>query len=60
MWGYIITIHPLSHSSSSVASPDVIFGDQVPSGVGDKTIDIAALKKLGDTETKKLAAALGV
>jgi chitosanase len=40
--------------------PDVVFGQQVPSGVGQHTIDIAALKALGDKETKKLATALGV
>ena len=38
--------------------PDIIFGDQVP--IGQHIIDIAALKTLGDKETKKLTAALGV
>jgi chitosanase len=39
---------------------DILFGHEVPSGVGDKTIDIPALKALGDTQAGKLAAALGV
>jgi hypothetical protein len=38
----------------------VVFGNEVPAGVGDKTIDIGALKTLGDQEAKKLASALGV
>jgi len=38
----------------------IIFGDQVPDGVGEETIDINALKTLGDQQAKKLAAALGV
>jgi hypothetical protein len=39
---------------------DIIFGQEVPRGVGDKTIDIPALKQLGDVEARKLAAALKV
>jgi chitosanase len=39
---------------------DIVFGNEVPSGVGDETINISALKSLGDTAAKKLAAALGV
>jgi chitosanase len=38
----------------------VVFGNVVPSGVGDKTIDISALKQLGDATARKLTAALGV
>ncbi|EJD35897.1 hypothetical protein AURDEDRAFT_74830 [Auricularia subglabra TFB-10046 SS5] len=36
----------------------IIFGTQVPSGVGDETIDISALKKLGDQQATLLQAAL--
>jgi chitosanase len=43
-----------------VLAIDVLFGNQVPSGVGDMTIDIAALKTLGDEQATKLAQALGV
>ncbi|KAJ6494060.1 fungal chitosanase of glycosyl hydrolase group 75-domain-containing protein [Mycena vitilis] len=45
------------------AQPDVayiIFGNQVPSGVGQSTIDIAALKTLGDKQVKLLQQALGL
>jgi len=38
----------------------VLFGNQVPDGVGDKTIDIKTLKALGDQQAKKLAKALGL
>jgi hypothetical protein len=33
----------------SLLCPDIVFGDKVPSGVGEETIDIQALKTLGDT-----------
>jgi hypothetical protein len=41
---------------------DIHFGNQVPTGVSESksTIDIAALKTLGDKQAKKLAQALGV
>ncbi|KAJ7143730.1 fungal chitosanase of glycosyl hydrolase group 75-domain-containing protein [Mycena epipterygia] len=45
------------------AAPDVayiVFGTQVPSGVGQSTIDIAALKTLGDQQTTLLQSALGL
>jgi hypothetical protein len=37
---------------------DILFGNQVPAGVGDKTINIGNLKTLGDQQAKKLADAL--
>jgi hypothetical protein len=37
-----------------------MFGNQVPAGVGDQTINIGNLKTLGDAQAKKLVAALHV
>jgi hypothetical protein len=37
---------------------DIVFANKAPSGVGDQTIDIAALKKLGDQSVKQLVEAL--
>jgi len=37
-----------------------VFGTQVPSGVGNSTIDVDALKTLGDSQMKLLQGALGV
>lgn len=51
---------PLLLESDAVLSIDVLFGNQVPDGVGDKTIDIKTLKALGDQQAKKLAKALGL
>ena len=45
---------------TTVPPIDIHFGKQVPTGVGDTTIDITALKKLGDEQVTKLAQALGV
>ncbi|TFY70230.1 hypothetical protein EVG20_g2778 [Dentipellis fragilis] len=36
----------------------IVFGSQVPSGVGDSTIDLGALKTLGDQQAKLLGTAL--
>jgi chitosanase len=47
-------------SKTSVLVIDVVFGKQVPSGVGKTTIDISALKQLGDEQAANLAKALGV
>jgi chitosanase len=44
----------------NVSLVDILFGHKVPSGVGDKTINIGALKRLGDQEATKLMRALGV
>jgi len=38
----------------------VLFGNQVPAGVKDMTIDIGALKRLGDRQARRLAKALRV
>ncbi|KAJ7741764.1 fungal chitosanase of glycosyl hydrolase group 75-domain-containing protein [Mycena maculata] len=46
------------HDAADVAY--IVFGEQVPSGVGNNTIDIAALKTLGDTQVKSLQSALGL
>jgi len=37
-----------------------MFGNVVPKGVGEETIDIKALKTLGDIQATLLADALGV
>jgi hypothetical protein len=37
-----------------------MFGKQVPSGVGDKAINIKTLKALGDAQVKLLTDALAV
>ncbi|KAJ7583460.1 fungal chitosanase of glycosyl hydrolase group 75-domain-containing protein [Mycena floridula] len=46
------------HDQSDVAY--IVFGDKVPTGVKDTTIDISALKKLGDEQVKLLQSALGI
>ncbi|KAJ7202066.1 fungal chitosanase of glycosyl hydrolase group 75-domain-containing protein [Mycena pura] len=46
------------HGPADVAY--IVFGDQVPSGVGDTTIDIGELKTLGDQQVKLLQAALNI
>jgi len=38
----------------------ILFGNQVPAGVGKQTIDLQALKTLGDKQVKKLVKALQV
>lgn len=39
---------------------DIVFGKQVPDGIEDKTIDIAALKALGDKQVFALQDQLGL
>ncbi|KAJ7143731.1 hypothetical protein C8R44DRAFT_565256, partial [Mycena epipterygia] len=48
----------VGHDQPDVAY--IMFGEQVPSGVGDTTIDIAALKTLGDQQVKLLQTALNI
>jgi hypothetical protein len=43
-------MHQLDH----VPLADIIFQNQAPSGVGDQTIDIGALKQLGDRQAALL------
>jgi chitosanase len=58
--------HPLASQQMSTffvdrhSSIDIIFGTQVPSGVGDETIDISALKQLGDAQAQNLIKTLGI
>ena len=49
---------PTEHTTASHI--DIHFGQQVPKGVQSQTIDIAALKKLGDAQVGKLVKALRV
>jgi hypothetical protein len=58
--GYRLSHYQLTSLRVSVSPIDVLFGKQVPEGVGKTTIDIGALKKLGDEQATKLAQALGV
>jgi chitosanase len=37
---------------------DILFGNQVPKGVGETTIDIEALRTLGDKQARSLVQAL--
>ncbi|KAJ6629352.1 fungal chitosanase of glycosyl hydrolase group 75-domain-containing protein [Mycena sp. CBHHK59/15] len=48
----------VGHDQPDVAY--IVFGEQVPSGVGVTTIDIAALKTLGDQQVKLLQTALNI
>ncbi|KAJ7110713.1 fungal chitosanase of glycosyl hydrolase group 75-domain-containing protein [Mycena crocata] len=48
---------------SGHTEPDVayiVFGTQVPPGVGDSSIDVAALKEMGDAQVTLLQEALGI
>ncbi|KZV84826.1 hypothetical protein EXIGLDRAFT_595406, partial [Exidia glandulosa HHB12029] len=38
----------------------IVWGTQIPSGVGDQTINIPALKQLGDQQARLLQSALGL
>ncbi|KAJ7660104.1 fungal chitosanase of glycosyl hydrolase group 75-domain-containing protein [Mycena polygramma] len=49
-----------AHGHSEIDVAYIVFGTKVPSGVGDKTIDIGALKSLGDAQVKALQTALGI
>lgn len=44
--------------SLTVLNLDIIFPSQVPSGIGENTIDIGALKKLGDEQARLLVSDL--
>ncbi|KAJ7457197.1 fungal chitosanase of glycosyl hydrolase group 75-domain-containing protein [Mycena galericulata] len=46
------------HDQNNVAY--IVFGQEVPNGVGNNTIDIAALKTLGDQQVQLLAQDLGL
>ncbi len=46
--------------SLTVLSLDIVFPSQVPSGIGENTIDISALKKLGDEQARLLASDLNL
>ncbi|EEB94498.1 hypothetical protein MPER_06677, partial [Moniliophthora perniciosa FA553] len=46
------------HEARDVAY--IIFGNQVPGGVRDQTIDINALKTLGDQQLRMLTRKLGI
>jgi chitosanase len=43
------------HQFDHVSLADIIFENQAPSGVGDQTIDIGAMKQLGDQQLTLLA-----
>ncbi|KAJ6457000.1 fungal chitosanase of glycosyl hydrolase group 75-domain-containing protein [Mycena vitilis] len=49
-----------AHGHSEIDVAYIVFGSEVPSGVGDKTIDMGALKSLGDAQVKALQTTLGI
>ncbi|THU94017.1 hypothetical protein K435DRAFT_724833, partial [Dendrothele bispora CBS 962.96] len=38
----------------------IVFGDAVPSGVSEKTIDLQALKELGDRDSQSIPKGIGI